>query len=214
MWIQSDSNFVVNRMLTQIGSAFSVRSGVQKRKCAVFECKCGNRLVMRVETVKSSENVACGCKLIARAKQGIPKHGMSSSKVYRRWAGMIQRCTNANSKNYKRYGARGITVCDEWKMSFAAFLDDMGQMPFHNAQIDRIDPHGGYCRENCRWVTHKQNQRNRKSHALVEYQGRKMPVAEFAELIGVRDSTVRSRMHAGWSVEQIAGIPVGGKRNG
>lgn len=95
------------------------------------------------------------------------KHGMSFSPEYRTWADMLNRCYNTNIKNYAKYGARGISVCDEWRNSFAAFYADVGDRPYPSATIDRIDTHGNYTPENCRWaskITQSRNQRIRRTN--------------------------------------------------
>ena len=92
--------------------------------------------------------------------KGQETHGKSYTKEYQTWQHMNQRCVNNKTKNYHRYGGRGIYVYDKWKNSFKEFYEDMGDKPFPNAQIDRIDNNGNYEPGNCRWVTNAQNQRN------------------------------------------------------
>lgn len=89
-------------------------------------------------------------------------HKKSYSKIYRTWIAMLSRCRNPNDNNYKNYGARGIRVCDDW-YCFENFYSDMGDHPFYEAQLDRIDNEKGYCKENCQWVTPKENSRNRRT---------------------------------------------------
>ena len=77
--------------------------------------------------------------------------------------GIKTRCYNKNCRSYQDYWARWITVCDEWKNSSKAFYDDMMDWYKKWLQIDRIDNNGNYCKENCRWVTAKENCRNRRN---------------------------------------------------
>jgi hypothetical protein len=88
---------------------------------------------------------------------------MSRTKIYHTWANMKNRCYDKNSKFYHRYGGRGITVCKKWNESFLAFYNDMGEKPFKNAQIDRINNDGDYEPSNCRWVTPRVNTQNRSN---------------------------------------------------
>ena len=85
---------------------------------------------------------------------------------YGLWCSMKKRCYSKNHTSYKYYGGRGITVCDRWRNSFDAFLEDMGKRPFPKAQIDRRDNDNGYFKENCRWVTRTENMRNRSNIKL------------------------------------------------
>lgn len=89
-------------------------------------------------------------------------HQKSYSKVYRTWIAMKSRCTNTNEPNYINYGARGIFVCERWNR-FENFYEDMGDLPFYDAQLDRIDNEDGYYKENCRWVSCKENSKNRRT---------------------------------------------------
>ena len=89
--------------------------------------------------------------------------------TWRTWYNMIKRCENPRDIGYKYYGARGITVCSEWRASFEAFLLDMGIKP-HGLTIERINNDGNYERENCRWATRAEQNRNKRPHAVVMHQ--------------------------------------------
>lgn len=90
-------------------------------------------------------------------------HKKSYTKEYRTWIAMMSRCRNEKDCNYKNYGARGIFVCERW-YKFENFYEDMGDLPFYEAQLDRIDNEKGYFKENCRWVNSKENCRNRRNN--------------------------------------------------
>jgi hypothetical protein len=90
------------------------------------------------------------------------KHGWSTTLTYKSWISMIERCTDPRNASYNRYGGRGITVCDRWRRSFEAFLEDMGERPSMDHQIDRIDSDGNYTPTNCRWLTRSENNARRK----------------------------------------------------
>lgn len=98
--------------------------------------------------------------------QGRLRHGMSGTKTYRVWHAMIERCTKTYCKDYKAYGGRGITFEKKWA-TFEGFFEDMGEQP-PGLELDRTDNNGNYCKENCRWITHKENCNNRRKRKDYE----------------------------------------------
>jgi hypothetical protein len=78
---------------------------------------------------------------------------------------MKDRCTNPESKDFAKYGGKGITVCNQWLNSFEQFYKDMGEKP-HGTSIDRINNDQGYSPENCRWATNSQQQLNKTTSCL------------------------------------------------
>jgi len=110
-------------------------------------------------------------------------HKMSYTKVYRTWIAMLSRCRNENEPNYVNYGGRGITVCDEWHR-FEKFFEDMGDLPFYDAQLDRIDNEKGYCKDNCRWISAKENSRNRRTTKKHKTHSGDLVQQELIEKIG------------------------------
>lgn len=93
--------------------------------------------------------------------RGDERHGLRYAPEYKVWDGIIQRCTNPNSPNYKHYGAKGIEICPSWRTSFLNFYRDMGPRPKGKYSIERLRGAEGYSPDNCVWATDSQQNRNR-----------------------------------------------------
>lgn len=119
---------------------------------------------------------------------------------------MIHRCTNPDDKDYPNYGGRGITVCDRWRpkeVGYWNFLSDMGKAPGPEYTLDRRDNDGNYEPGNCRWVTRKVQNNNRRSSRRLTHRDRTMTVAEWAEFIGCSRKRLWKRLKLGWPVEKV-----------
>lgn len=118
---------------------------------------------------------------------------------------MKSRCYNKNNVSYPRYGAKGVTVSEEWH-SFENFVRDMGKSYFPGATIDRIDNNKGYSKGNCRWATRKEQLRNKRSVERYSFCGEKLTIPELAEIAGVKPRTMYARLKRyGWSVGEAVG---------
>lgn len=101
---------------------------------------------------------------------------------------MVARCEIESATGYDRYGAKGVKVCERWK-NFENFHADMGEPPA-GMSIDRIDGLRGYEPGNCRWATRQQQNENRKSVRWIEFDGKRMNVAQWARHLGINSSTL------------------------
>jgi hypothetical protein len=109
---------------------------------------------------------------------------------------MLDRCNNPNSTAYPRYGAKGIRVCKRWHL-FDNFLEDMGERPA-GCTIDRIRSSRNYTPGNCRWATNAVQARNRSHIPMITHDGRTMCIKDWADLLGIRRTTLQERLGRGW----------------
>lgn len=134
-----------------------------------------------------------------------------TSGSYETWRSMRQRCTNPKKNQFKDYGGRGVEVCERWQV-FNNFLEDMGEKP-RGFQIDRIDVNGNYCRENCRWVSAKDNANNRRNNRTLTFHGKTKTIAQWAVLKRITVETLRGRIRRGWSVDDALTLKVDRSKN-
>lgn len=169
-------NRVFNR-LTAI--ALDTQRCNSKRSYWLCLCKCGNMVSVLREHLISNKIRSCKCLL----KEANWLHGEATrdkrTKLYGVFNGMKQRCSNPRRDSYKDYGGRGVTVCDEWKNSFEIFRDwSLNNGYKEGLEIDRINNNGSYEPSNCRFVTHKENNRNRGDNYIIVLEGKEICFSE------------------------------------
>ena len=173
----------------------------KKRSFGLFLCPyCNEEVVLQLSNGKTYNS--CGCKhyYLSSINQPNFKHGCRKERIYHTWKAISQRCNNKNNPAYKRYGGRGITICDSWKKDFLLFKKWALLNGYkENLFIDRIDNNGDYEPNNCRWVTAKQNNRNKNCNKLSElkaqeiikkYIPRKNTIKMLAKEYGVSCATI------------------------
>lgn len=148
-------------------------------------CDCGRYIDALSFNLRNGRTKSCGCKKKEYIASKIKTHGMKKTPEYAVWCAMIRRCYNPNVIGYENYGGRGIKVCDKWKNSFALFYIDMGDRPSQKHTIGRIDNNIEYCKTNCRWETHKEQNNNRRDNILVTDGKRVFTLAQMVELLNL-----------------------------
>lgn len=208
--------------LTVLGTEFRLsdisRSGVMRRwKSVVCKCECGMVLVVRVSNLvhTGQENCQCDRRLATIAMlKARAVHGESGTNLHRRWSRMISRCYSKSNIGYGYYGGRGISVCDEWKFDYRTFRDwaiRNGWNP--SLQIDRINNEGNYEPSNCRFVTSKENNRNKRNNTRITAWGETKSLIEWTEdpRCSIADDCLWKRLYKHhWSPEEAISLP---KRN-
>lgn len=132
-----------------------------------------------------------------RGKNGkfVSENGFFNADLCEVWQGMKKRCYNHNAINYERYGGRGIRICDEWLYSLAKFcVWAIANGWRKGLQLDRINNDKGYCPENCKFSTAKEQANNRRSNVNVTYKGRTQTLKMWAAEIGIRYETLHKRI--------------------
>ena len=126
-------------------------------------------------------------------------HGKSYDRIYRVWRNMLDRCESKTDNRYSLYGERGITVCQEWHNA-KTFIDWAYANGYTDSlQIDRINTDGNYEPDNCRFVTCKENNRNKRNNRRLTIDGMTLNVTEWAEKTGVKRKTIYERLRRGWA---------------
>jgi len=178
--------------------------GAKRR--AVFKCDCGNAFPAMIDKVKRLETQSCGClHKIAVAKSNSTHKMANKHPLYDVWKGMKGRCYNENTTQYKDYGGRGVTVCDEWKHDFLAFYKwsvDNGYKK--GLQIDKDTKSNSliYSPSTCAYVLPKENSNRRRTSKYITYDGKTLTISEWATFFNISLKNLYQRLSRGWSFEK------------
>lgn len=197
--------------LTAIGlSGERSTNGCLKWDC---ECSCGKVVAVIAYLLTSGSTKSCGClsrdaSILRFTRHGLAGGGGRKVKLYGVWNDMRGRCNNPSHHAFRYYGGRGITICKEW-MEFKPFYDwAMANGYKHGLTLDRTNNERGYMPQNCRWVTHRQQCRNRSSNIRLTYKDKTRTLVEWGDILGINYGTLRSRLYRNWSTEKTLETPV------
>lgn len=190
------------------------------RQLVMWRCKCdcGNITNVSTNSLRSGLTTSCGCWNYEQQKSSITKHRIHGDTngefrlLYEKWNKIKSRCYSECCHSYKNYGGRGIKMCDEWKNDYLSFKQwALSNGYDKHLSIDRIDVNGDYCPWNCRWVTNKQQQNNKRNNKYITFNNITHTQQEWAEITGLSRHTIASRLKLGWSIEKTLTTP--SKRN-
>lgn len=155
-------------------------------------CDCGKTVVVNDGSLKRGNTKSCGCYRKYANKVRCNKHGLSKSKLYSVWGSMKDRCYSKNCKQYKDYGGRGITICDEWRSDFFTFYKWAVNNGYKEGlTIERKDVNGNYCPENCCWITKEEQAKNKTNCHFITYNGETRTLSEWSRELHIDRGTVR-----------------------
>lgn len=176
-------------------------------------CDCGKEVDVYASLLVTGHTKSCGCLNKENQKelsQYSITHHKTNTRIYSVWCGIKDRCNNPNASHYERYGGRGITVCEDWNNSFQSFYDWAIQAGYDERlsgkkqTIDRINVNKGYSPDNCRWISPKEQGRNKENTVYLIDDGKKITAIEFCEKYNIVDTKyVRRKIKKGQTAEEI-----------
>ena len=189
--------------LTIVERVQNAKNGKARWKCM---CDCGNETIVTSTDIMAGHTSSCGCK---KYESHNKRHGMTKTELHNKWCSMKERCFCESSKAYKRYGARGITVCDEWKNSFESFMEWSYSHGYeYGLSIDRIDNSKGYSPDNCRWVKWEEQAGNRTNNIKITFNGKTQNLKKWCTELGKDYLFIRQRIiRDGMTFEEAISTP-------
>ncbi len=176
------------------GKLLVVNRVIKKGRTNAFwrcKCDCGAYVVVGSNKLIRGQVSCFKCRPPSNIK-----HLMVGTSEYATWVNMKKRCNNKNDPAYPNYGGRGIKVCSRWD-KFINFYTDMGERPSIKHTIDRINNSLGYYKENCRWSTRAEQNRNQQKTIFIELNGVTKCASEWAREVNILPSTVTRRISNG-----------------
>lgn len=199
--LNSKNRYIINKWDKFWRLTFLEELKINWRRCWNFKCVCWELRIINLYQVFSKNTQSCWCLSKEIHKKLNTKHGLSKNILYRTYRWILDRCNNLQNIYYYYYGWRGIKC--EWE-SIEDFIKDMWEWYKPWLQIDRINNDWNYCKENCRWITPKENSRNRRSNIIYEWKC----VLDWCTELWINPVTVYSRIRFWWSVERALFTPI------
>ena len=182
----------------RFGRLSAIRIVGRKNRSVVWMCKCdcGNIKDVSAKHLVAGSTKSCGCLVPETMREKLTKHGEAESDLGKNWYRMRSRCRN--NPYYKN-----VSICQEWSdyNVFAMWAKQNGYMP--GLSLDRIDVNGNYEPSNCRWVTWKEQQNNKRNTTYIAICGQTRTLTEWSDISGIKRETIRRRLKNGWREDYL-----------
>lgn len=140
-------------------------------------------------------------------------HQLSRTRFYEIFRGIKRRCNEVHNSAYKDYGGRGIKCV--WRNlshfkddMFNSYNDHLKKFGEYNTTIERVDNNGNYCKENCIWVTRKEQANNRRSNKFLTFRGKTLTVSQWVIEMNLTKNTLKHRLNRGWNIKKALITPM------
>lgn len=201
---------MTGQIFNRLTVLYAIQHPKQNRPLWVCMCICGNTVEVLRQDLISGAVQSCKC---LRQNQEIT-HGLSKHPIYKVYWNMVTRCSGRNrgTKYYKNYYLKDITVCKEWLNDFLSFYNWAINHSTYSPglTIDRIDPNGNYCPENCKWSTREEQDYNKTTTVYVDAFGETLllheAISKYAH-ISLNKKLVYTRLKRGWNAERSLTTP-------
>lgn len=154
--------------------------------------KCGKERVDRYTEFQKNIEKCIHLNIIGEEKEGL---GFTNKRIASIFDGMVDRCYRENNKDYRWYGAKGVSICKEWLKNPSLFEDwSLNNGYNDNLTIDRIDSNKDYCPENCRWITQNDNSKYKSTTHIIEVDGEKHTGREWADILNIGTNVINTML--------------------
>lgn len=172
---------------------------INDKHIRLYECKCNNCGSIFYQTKNNLIHRLKGTSCKNCKNSNLKTHGMRNTKIYSIWKQMKHRCNCSKSdfNHWKNYAGRNIIICNGWNEN-NCYASGRNKLT-----IDRIDNSKGYLPENCRIISHRENQYNKRNTIFLEYNNEKYNIMELSKLTGLNVRTIYCRLYRGWNIDDI-----------
>lgn len=178
------------------------------KKTVSCKCDCGNIFETRLYNLTSKPQSVISC-----GKCNLKTLRTDKTRLSGIYANMIKRCYDKDARDYKWYGKKGITICNEWLKNKNTFINWALENGYQKGlTIDRINVNGNYDPSNCRWVNMQIQQNNKSNNVKYYFENEYLTLTEIARKIGINVETLRSRLRSGMSFIEATTTPLMRKR--
>ena len=203
------------KLVKDLGRLYPKKDSKQKFRYGMYECDCGDTVKLMTSRVNRGKAISCPKCSMKRVGESRSTHGDTGTSLHNRWLGMKGRCYNKNNHAYEFYGAKGVTVCDEWKNSYESFKawslvngykDDLQIDKDRLSKELNVSPQI-YSPKTCEWVTSQENVLHLCNSVMMTLNGKTKNMSVWCKELGIDRRLVSARLKRGWGDEDALTLP-------